>query len=67
MDTDSMDLWGSYKNEVLQVYNELCEKTKAREDQRNTQHMVVERASKGCDRSEKESVLTVLHESISGK
>ena len=26
VDTDSMDLWGSYKNGVLQVCDELCGK-----------------------------------------
>ena len=26
VDTDSMDLWGSYKNGVLQKYDELCGK-----------------------------------------
>ena len=30
VDTDSMDLWGSYKNVVLQACDELCGKTKAR-------------------------------------
>ena len=32
VDTDSMDLWGSYKKGVLQVCDELCGKTKGRKD-----------------------------------
>ena len=36
VDTDLMDLWGSYKNGVLQVCDELCGKTKRRGDQGNT-------------------------------
>ena len=31
VDTDSMDLWGSYKNGVLQACDELCGKTKGKE------------------------------------
>ena len=46
VDSDSVHLWGSYKNGVLQACEELCGKTKGRED----------RASKGCNRSKKESV-----------
>ena len=53
VDIDSKDLWGSFKDGVLKACDELCGKTKARGDREN---MVVERASKGCDRSEKESV-----------
>ena len=30
VDTDSMDLWGSSKNGVLQACDELCGKTKAK-------------------------------------
>ena len=30
VDTDSMDLWGSYKNGVLQACNKLCGKTKGK-------------------------------------
>ena len=30
--TDSKDLWGSYKKGVLQACDELCGKTKGRED-----------------------------------
>ena len=33
VDTDSMDLWGSYKNGVLQACDELCGKTNGRGDQ----------------------------------
>ena len=55
VDTDSMDLWVSYKNGVLQACEELCGKTKGRGD-RGNKHMVVERAGKGCNRWEKESV-----------
>ena len=36
MDTDSMDLWGSYKNGVLQACDELCRKTKVRGSRGNT-------------------------------
>ena len=36
VDTDSMDLWKSCKNEVLQAGDELGEKTKGRGDQGNT-------------------------------
>ena len=36
VDTDSMDLWGSYKNEVLQACEELCGKTKRRGYRKNT-------------------------------
>ena len=35
LDTDSMDLWGSYKNGVLQASDELCGKTKERGDRKN--------------------------------
>ena len=35
MDTDSKDLWGSYKNGVLMACDELCRKTKARGDRGN--------------------------------
>ena len=36
VDTDSMDLWGSYKNGVLQACDKVCGKTKARGDRGNT-------------------------------
>ena len=36
VDTDSMDLWESYKNGVLQACDELCGKTKGRGDWGNT-------------------------------
>ena len=36
MKTDSTDLWGSCKNGVLQAYDELCEKTKARRNRGST-------------------------------
>ena len=36
VDTDSMNLWGSYMNEVLQACEELCGKTKGRGDWGNT-------------------------------
>ena len=36
VDTDSMDLWGSFKKRVLQACDELCGKTKEREDRGNT-------------------------------
>ena len=32
VDTDSMDLWGSYNNGVLQACDELCRKTKGKGD-----------------------------------
>ena len=36
MHNDLMDLWGSYKNGVLQACDELCEKTKTRGNRGNT-------------------------------
>ena len=36
VDTDSMDLWGSYKNGVLQACDEMCGKRKVRGDRGNT-------------------------------
>ena len=36
VDTDSMDLWGSYKKGILQACDELCGKTKGRGDRGNT-------------------------------
>ena len=54
VDTDSMDLWVSYKNGVLQACEELCGKTKGMGD-RGNKHMVVERAGKGCNRLEKKA------------
>ena len=36
VDTEAVDLWESYKNDVLKTCNELCGKTKGRRDHGNT-------------------------------
>ena len=59
-----MDLWGSCKNEVLQVCDELRGKTKARESRGNTWWWN-EQVKDAIDRKKK--VFKLVHESISGK
>ena len=64
VDTDSMDIRGSYENGVLRACDELCAKTKAKEDRGNTWWWN-EQVKDAMDR--KIQRLNLEHESISGK
>ena len=48
-----MDLWGSYKKGVLQAYT-MINYVERRKRGKIGKQMVVEQASKGCNRSEKD-------------
>ena len=66
VDTDSMDLWGSYKNGVLKACDELCGKTKGREDRGNTWWWN-EQVKDAIDRKKKEFKLWCTNRSTESK